>query len=50
MVVRHIPIDPAGWPLEFDERFDGYDNLLQSIYIQPAVAYDFQALASIVPR
>ncbi len=35
------------WPLEFDGRFNGYDNILQAIYIQPTVAYDFQGLASI---
>ena len=35
------------WPLEFDGRFGGYDNLLQSIYFQPTLAYDFQGLASI---
>src|SRR5690349_7291845 len=27
------------WPLAFDGRFDGYDNLLRSVYIQPTVAY-----------
>ncbi|MGH7538927.1 MAG: OmpP1/FadL family transporter, partial [Gemmatimonadales bacterium] len=27
------------WPLSFDGRFAGYDNLLRSIYIQPTVAY-----------
>lgn len=25
------------WPLDFQGRFGGYDNLLQSIYIQPTV-------------
>ena len=27
------------WPLSFDGRFAGYDNILRSIYIQPTVAY-----------
>ena len=27
------------WPLTFDGRFAGYDNLLRSVYIQPTVAY-----------
>jgi long-chain fatty acid transport protein len=27
------------WPLSFDGRFAGYDNLLRSVYIQPTVAY-----------
>jgi long-chain fatty acid transport protein len=27
------------WPLAFDGRFAGYDNILQSLYIQPTVAY-----------
>jgi long-chain fatty acid transport protein len=27
------------WPLTFDGRFAGYDNILHSIYIQPTVAY-----------
>lgn len=27
------------WPLDFEGRFLGYDNSLQSIYVQPTVAY-----------
>jgi len=27
------------WPLTFDGRFAGYDNILRSVYIQPTVAY-----------
>jgi long-chain fatty acid transport protein len=27
------------WPLAFDGRFAGYDNILHSVYIQPTVAY-----------
>ncbi len=27
------------WPTTFDGRFAGYDNILQSVYIQPTVAY-----------
>src|SRR5688572_20920800 len=27
------------WPLSFDGRFAGYDNILRSIYVQPTVAY-----------
>jgi len=27
------------WPLAFDGRFAGYDNILRSVYIQPTVAY-----------
>ena len=27
------------WPLSFDGRFSGYDNIIRSIYIQPTVAY-----------
>src|SRR6266545_3396528 len=27
------------WPLAFDGRFAGYDNILQSVYIQPTAAY-----------
>src|SRR5690606_33700655 len=27
------------WPLDFDGRFLGFDNSLQSIYVQPTVAY-----------
>jgi long-chain fatty acid transport protein len=27
------------WPLSFDGRFAGYDNILHSVYIQPTVAY-----------
>jgi long-chain fatty acid transport protein len=27
------------WPLTFDGRFAGYDNILHSVYIQPTVAY-----------
>lgn len=27
------------WPLDFEGRFVGYDNSLQSIYIQPTAAY-----------
>lgn len=27
------------WPTTFDGRFNGYDNSLRSIYIQPTVAY-----------
>ncbi|HEU5261148.1 MAG TPA: outer membrane protein transport protein [Gemmatimonadales bacterium] len=27
------------WPLSFDGRFAGYDNILRSVYIQPTVAY-----------
>jgi len=27
------------WPLSFDGRFSGYKNILQSLYLQPTVAY-----------
>ncbi|HVH68594.1 MAG TPA: outer membrane protein transport protein [Gemmatimonadales bacterium] len=27
------------WPLTFDGRFAGYDNILRSVYVQPTVAY-----------
>src|SRR5437899_6449697 len=27
------------WPTTFDGRFAGYDNILQSVYVQPTVAY-----------
>src|SRR5947199_302817 len=27
------------WPLAFDGRFAGYKNILQSLYIQPTLAY-----------
>ena len=27
------------WPLTFDGRFAGYDNMLRAVYIQPTVAY-----------
>ncbi|HMH82713.1 MAG TPA: outer membrane protein transport protein [Gemmatimonadales bacterium] len=27
------------WPLAFDGRFAGYKNILQSVYIQPTIAY-----------
>lgn len=27
------------WPLDFEGRFSGYDNSLQSIYVQPTAAY-----------
>jgi long-chain fatty acid transport protein len=27
------------WPLTFDGRFAGYDNIIRSVYIQPTVAY-----------
>src|SRR5216117_1841636 len=27
------------WPLSFDGRFSGYDNILRSVYVQPTVAY-----------
>src|SRR5438034_3412809 len=27
------------WPLSFDGRFAGYDNILRSVYLQPTVAY-----------
>src|SRR6266511_858142 len=27
------------WPLSFDGRFAGYDNILRSVYVQPTVAY-----------
>src|SRR6266568_1516139 len=27
------------WPLAFDGRFAGYDNILRSVYVQPTVAY-----------
>jgi long-chain fatty acid transport protein len=27
------------WPLAFDGRFAGYDNILRSVYLQPTVAY-----------
>jgi long-chain fatty acid transport protein len=29
----------TNWPADFDGRFNGYDNALQSIYIQPTVAF-----------
>ena len=28
----------TAWPLEFGGRFDGYDNMLQGVYIQPTLA------------
>lgn len=28
----------TAWPLEFEGRFDGYDNTLRGIYIQPTIA------------
>src|SRR5207237_554231 len=27
------------WPLSFDGRFSGYDNILRSVYVQPTVSY-----------
>jgi long-chain fatty acid transport protein len=27
------------WPITFDGRFAGYDNILRSVYLQPTVAY-----------
>src|SRR5438309_7636835 len=27
------------WPLSFDGRFTGYDNIIRTIYIQPTAAY-----------
>ncbi len=27
------------WPLTFDGRFSGYDNIIKTIYVQPTVAY-----------
>ena len=27
------------WPLAFDGRFAGYDNVLRSVYVQPTLAY-----------
>src|SRR5213080_5081746 len=27
------------WPLSFDGRFAGYDNILRSVYLQPTVSY-----------
>src|SRR5690242_2013835 len=27
------------WPLSFDGRFTGYDNIIRNVYIQPSVAY-----------
>ena len=27
------------WPLSFDGRYTGYDNIIRNIYIQPSVAY-----------
>src|SRR5256714_2715289 len=27
------------WPLSFDGRFSGYDNILRSVYLQPTVSY-----------
>ncbi|HEX7049679.1 MAG TPA: outer membrane protein transport protein [Longimicrobiales bacterium] len=31
------------WPLAFEGRFDGYDNELRAIYIQPTLAYQVLA-------
>lgn len=28
----------TAWPLQFDGRFDGYDNMLRGIYLQPTLA------------
>jgi len=27
------------WPLSFDGRFTGYDNIIRNVYIQPSMAY-----------
>lgn len=27
------------WPMSFDGRFTGYDNIIRNVYIQPSVAY-----------
>lgn len=35
------------WPLTFDGRFSGYKNILQSLYIQPTVAYQLSPKLSI---
>jgi len=35
------------WPTTFDGRFAGYDNILQSLYIQPTVAYQVTPQISI---
>lgn len=29
----------TAWPLDFEGRFVGYDNALQTVYVQPTVAY-----------
>jgi long-chain fatty acid transport protein len=28
----------TAWPLDFEGRFDGYDNVLRGIYVQPTIA------------
>jgi long-chain fatty acid transport protein len=35
------------WPLTFDGRFAGYDNILHAVYIQPTVAYQVTPWLSI---
>lgn len=35
------------WPTDFEGRFSGYDNRLQSIYVQPTVAYQLSEAISV---
>ena len=35
------------WPLSFDGRFDGYKNILRTIYIQPTLAYQVTSWLSL---
>ncbi len=35
------------WPLAFDGRFAGYKNIIQSLYIQPTVAYQVSRQLSV---
>jgi len=37
----------TNWPLAFDGRFAGYKNILQSIYIQPTLAYKVSSRLSL---
>ncbi len=35
------------WPVEFEGRFNGYDNDLQSIYVQPTLAYRINDMVAV---
>lgn len=35
------------WPTDFEGRFLGYDNKLQSIYVQPTLAYELNDVISV---